>query len=108
MNQMAYCGIYCSDCPAYKATVANDDVLREQTAALWSKTYHSDIKAGDINCRGCKSELVFGHCNVCEIRACSREKTFAHCGECEAFCTKLDFIFNSIPGIKERLEKMSK
>lgn len=108
MDLMAYCGIQCNDCPAYQATAADDDAMREKTAKLWSKTYNADIKASDINCRGCKSDTVFGHCQVCEIRACSSERAYDHCGQCEAFCGKLDFIFNSIPGIREKLEKIRK
>lgn len=108
MELTAYCGILCSECPAYKATEANDDALREQTAKLWSKTFNSELKAADINCRGCKSDVLFGHCQVCEIRSCSSDKAYAHCGECEAFCSKLDMIFNNVPGTKEQLEKMRK
>lgn len=38
MNQMmAYCGIMCDECPAYKATVDNNDELRKKTAGQWSK-----------------------------------------------------------------------
>ncbi len=31
-QMMAYCGIMCDECPAYKATVDNNDELRKKTA----------------------------------------------------------------------------
>jgi hypothetical protein len=36
MSEMvAYCGLLCNECLAYKATVADDMALREETAAQW-------------------------------------------------------------------------
>lgn len=38
MNQwIACCGLDCKECDARSATITNDNVLREKTAALWTK-----------------------------------------------------------------------
>lgn len=106
MNQMmAYCGLMCDECPAYKATVNNNDELRKKTAAQWSKMFNADIRAEQINCLGCRSEVRFAHCGICEVRACNLEKQLGHCGECDAFsCSKEDFILGNAPGARKRLE----
>lgn len=103
---IACCGLLCSDCPAYKATLHNDDGLREKTAEEWRKAFNPDIKAEDINCLGCKSDLTFGYCKVCEIRACSLEKSLENCGGCTSFsCDKLEGLLQHAPEARGRLEK---
>ena len=38
MNEyIAYCGLNCENCNAYKATKNNDHELRAKTAELWSQ-----------------------------------------------------------------------
>lgn len=110
MNQMmAYCGLMCDECSAYKATVADSDKLRKTTAEQWSKMYKADIRPEQINCRGCRSNVRFAHCNVCEIRACCIEKQLDHCGECASSpCSKVKAIVDHVPGVKERLEAYRK
>jgi hypothetical protein len=78
------CGINCAECDARKATISNDDQLREATAAKWRDAYGAPgITAEMINCTGCREEgLKFSHCFVCEIRQCVNEKGFNTCGDC--------------------------
>ncbi len=103
---LAYCGILCSECPAYKATVANNDDMRRQTANEWSVMYSADISPEQVNCLGCKSELRFAHCGMCEIRKCALVKKLDNCGLCASFaCELLDPVFKSSPEIRDRLEK---
>jgi hypothetical protein len=110
MNQkMAYCGILCDECLAYKATATNNDELRKKTAAKWSKMSNSDIKPAQINCLGCRSETHFNFCDVCEVRACNQEKKLSNCGECASFpCSKEQAILEQVPGAKERLKASGK
>jgi hypothetical protein len=106
---LGYCGLLCNNCDAYKATVGNDNELREKTADEWRKAFNPDIKAEDINCLGCKSDVVFGYCKVCEIRACSSEKSLENCGSCSSFsCDKVEGILKHAPDARERLEKSKK
>ena len=102
---MAYCGLLCSECPAYKATVADDMSLREKTAEMWSNMFKASIKPEDVNCLGCNSDVLFSHCNVCEIRRCAREKALDHCGKCGDFiCDKVEGILKYDEGARERLK----
>ena len=42
MNQMiAYCGLTCTDCPAYVATQENDREALENVAAEWREEYNA-------------------------------------------------------------------
>lgn len=106
-NLMSYCGLMCSTCPAYIATINNDDELRKKTADEWSKSFSPDIKAEDINCKGCKSDTVFGYCSICEIRSCSRNNSYSSCAECSSFgCDKLESIHKYAQEARERLENL--
>ncbi|HBV99424.1 MAG: hypothetical protein JL50_13175 [Peptococcaceae bacterium BICA1-7] len=108
-KMMAYCGLVCSDCNAYKATVNNDEALRKETAGEWSKMFGADIEVNQINCLGCKSEVRFGYCGMCQIRACSTERKYDSCAQCDSFvCDKLEEILKHVPEARERLEKMRK
>lgn len=109
MTMMAYCGILCSECPAYLATINDDQALREKTAREWSKAYATSLEAKDIQCTGCKSDILFGHCAVCEIRACSQNRGYGDCSPCDEFgCEKLKFVLDFAPGVRERLLSMRK
>jgi uncharacterized CHY-type Zn-finger protein len=70
-KNIACCGLDCNQCGAYIATVNNDNELRKKTAEEWSKQYNADIKAEDINCLGCKSEVLFGHCMLRDQEMCN-------------------------------------
>ena len=77
MEQMiAYCGLDCAKCDAFIATKNNDNQKRIETAKNWSKEYNAEIKPEHINCDGCmsKSNKLFNHCLVCEIRKCAITK----------------------------------
>lgn len=104
---MAYCGVVCSDCKAYKATVNNSDALRKETAEEWSRVYGADIRPEHINCLGCNSEVQIWHCKVCEIRKCNRESEYDNCSQCHSFiCGNLREVLRYDPGARERLLKL--
>jgi hypothetical protein len=108
---IAYCGIVCSDCPTYKATQANDDKLREETAKKWSEMFHADIKPADINCDGCPtgSTRLFSYCALCEIRKCAREKGVENCAACADYpCAKLSAFLKNAPEAKALLDELRK
>lgn len=102
---LAKCGLLCSDCTAYKATIANDDELRKSTAAEWSKLYGSEIDWTTINCLGCQQdEVLFGHCKVCGIRSCAKERNVETCGNCSDLgCAKVSEIWKHDPQAEKRL-----
>ena len=108
---IAYCGIICTECPAYIATNLNDDAKRKETAELWSKQYGHEMKPEDINCEGCTPDTgkKISYSHVCEIRNCGREKKVINCAYCRDYiCEKLDKFFQMAPMIKANLEEIRK
>ena len=67
---IAYCGMDCSKCEGCLATQENSDIKRQKVAEQWTAQYNTDIKPGQINCSGCKSDGVkfFFTESICEIR----------------------------------------
>jgi len=106
---IAYCGLTCTDCPAFKATDKNDDGARAQVAEMWSREFKVDLKPADINCTGCQSKdvPVFNYCQVCEIRKCGQGKQVENCAYCDDYaCEKLTAFFAMGPGAKGTLDKI--
>lgn len=103
---IGYCGLICTECPAYLAKQNDDSELRIKTAEEWSKIYGADIKPENINCDGCTTEGVkFHHCNECKIRACGIEKQVKNCGHCDDYpCAKVEEFFGFVPDAKTVLE----
>ena len=82
---IACCGLDCEYCDARRATVDNDDALRERTARKWSEMNDApQITAATIHCTGCRTEGVkFAYCSdLCRIRKCVSEKGLSTCGDC--------------------------
>jgi hypothetical protein len=108
MNDMiAFCGLICTDCPAFLATQNDDDNKRRETAALWSEQYGMALQAKDINCDGCLSDTgrLIGHCNVCDIRKCGRQKQVENCAGCDDYsCDRLEDFFKVAPHTKRVLD----
>jgi len=106
---VAFCGLLCSECGAFLATINNDDQKREEVAQLWSKEYGSVLKPEDINCEGCLSEgeNLFNYVKVCEIRKCGKEKGVRNCAYCDEYsCDKLEKLFQMAPEAKRRLDEI--
>ena len=83
---IACCGLDCKTCEAYKATINNDDTLREKVALLWSRLNQEEITKDMINCTGCRIQdgPKTPYCGyLCPIRKCVQSKGVATCGECD-------------------------
>ena len=108
MNEItAICGLICSRCGAFIATLNDDDEKRAEVARLWSEQYKQDIEPEDINCLGCTSDSdrLFNHCSVCEIRKCAKEKQVENCAFCDDYaCEKLEAFFQMAPGARKHLD----
>lgn len=110
-KNIAACGLDCAVCPAYIATMTNDNELRKKTAELWSGMYGGTIAAEAINCHGCFATdgVLFGHCTQCEMRSCAIEKKHANCAECASYpCDKLNAFFTHVPEARKTLDSLRK
>lgn len=106
---IAYCGLDCSECPAYIATVEDDDDKRKDLAEKWS-TEEFPLKPENVNCRGCTEKTdVMSFCGDCDVRECAVSKGIENCAYCSEYqCDKLDKIFNMDTGAKKRLDDIKK
>lgn len=106
----ACCGLDCEKCDARTATLTNDDVLRERTAALWSKLNGVTITPEMINCTGCRTEgAKTPFCDrLCPIRGCVREKGLDTCADCAQMdgCRTLGRIAENDPSVLENLKRL--
>jgi hypothetical protein len=110
-KMIAFCGITCTECPAFLATQQNDDEARHKVAETWSADYDADIRPEDINCEGClsKTRRVFRYCTVCEIRKCGQDKNVINCAYCDDYvCETLKAFLEQAPNAQENLEQIRK
>ncbi|MBN1883461.1 MAG: DUF3795 domain-containing protein [Deltaproteobacteria bacterium] len=109
-RMIAFCGLICTDCPAYQATQADDLAGAQETAALWSKEYGVNVQVEDVWCDGCLVEgKKCAHCAVCAVRKCAVKRGVVHCGACADFaCGTIEQIFAVAPEAREVLEAEGK
>lgn len=62
VDMIAYCGLDCNECKAFKATQAKDFEQKKQIAKHWSDQGEIMFKPEDVDCRGCKSDVISGYC----------------------------------------------
>jgi len=107
---IAYCGLVCTDCPAYIATQANDQAALERVAARWREEYNApNITVESVICDGCleTGERHCSHCAECDIRACGIERGVANCGHCDDYaCAKLERFFGFVPDARAVLDEV--
>lgn len=108
---IAFCGLNCAECEAYKATQANDEAWKERVAAQWREQFNAPgIDVAAVTCDGC---LAFdgrlgSHCGECDIRACGIERGVANCAACADYagCEKLAGFFQFAPEAKATLDAL--
>lgn len=105
---IAFCGLDCQECDAFKATAADDDELRQRTAKLWSEMNHAPITPEMINCDGCRMNGVkTPYCeSLCEIRKCALKRELETCGECPKIhgCPTVGPVLEYSPEARENLK----
>lgn len=103
---IAYCGIKCHECDAYKATVNNDMEEKLRIASEWSSDNYP-LKPEDVQCYGCPTigQKIISFCGDCDIRECGINLEVENCGVCDKYpCVKLDKVFEKSPGSKKVLD----
>jgi hypothetical protein len=105
---IAYCGLVCTDCPAYIATQADDRAALERVAAQWREEFSApNITVESVICDGCLTDegRKCGHCFECEVRACGVEHGVANCAHCDGYvCDKLETFFGFVPDARVTLD----
>ena len=108
MNRfIAYCGLDCESCEARRATVNDDDSLRQKVAKEWSELNGVEITPEMINCVGCRIDGVkTPYCeSLCPIRQCALGRNLETCGGCGEVerCEKLSAITGNNADALKRL-----
>jgi len=104
---IAYCGLVCTDCPAYIATQNDDQEALKRVAAQWSQQWNADIAPEYCVCDGCLTDggRKCGHWHECGIRACAMAKGVANCAHCPEYaCEQLQGFFGFAPEAKAILD----
>ena len=103
---IAYCGLTCTECPAYQATQTNDVALAQKTADGWAQAFNAKITVADVWCDGCLVEgKKCSHCGECAIRACAMDKGVENCAHCDEYaCDTVGQIHAMAPPAKETLD----
>jgi hypothetical protein len=107
---VAFCGLICTECPAYLATQADDDAARARVAAEWTEAYGlAGLTVTDVNCDGCSARSRLSNfCYECPIRKCAQERTRSNCAHCEEYerCEHLNGFFTVAPEAKIQLDRI--
>lgn len=107
---ISFCGLDCSECPAYIGTQKGDKNLIEKTAKRWSTSKHK-LEPDDIICDGCTflDKRLASFCSECQVRICGVEKGVDNCGLCDDYsCERLKKVWKWIrtPKAKARLDEI--
>lgn len=111
-NLVAYCGLYCGDCPAHTRVVADSardlrKVLRQTRFDTFAREIPTEPFKHYVECYECLEAMAKMRCRKicrersanakCKIRRCCLKQGYEGCWECDEFedCTKLDFL-NSV------------
>jgi hypothetical protein len=102
---MAFCGLDCSQCPAYIATQANDIPKLTSLAQEWfdGATDHTIILCDGCNANG----RIMQWCAECPTRTCAVERGFPNCAHCSDYgCEKLMMVFSQSEDAKSNLDRI--
>ncbi len=68
-EDISYCGLDCSSCETYLATIYDDYFLRKKAAEKWPKLLSIKVTPEMINCTGCRSDgIKMEYCESCVFR----------------------------------------
>ena len=91
---IAYCGLPCGICPAYRATQAEDAEMLDRVLVRWREAFEAPhLTVADILCDGCQqiNGRLCGYCRHCRIRPCAMARNVPNCGYCDEYaCDELE------------------
>lgn len=96
----AYCGIYCGACYVLDSCEKG----KEEELARELK-----ISPEEVNCNGCKSDIIFKNCIDCYFRNCCISKELDFCFQCSEYpCPELKKFKNieRLPHLSVNLENL--
>ena len=109
-DSLAYCGLDCQKCDAWIATMNDDDQLRNEVAAAWSRLNNVLILPEMIYCDGCKEvgrKTIYCE-SICQVRQCAIDQGYHTCAECFQLehCQKILPILSSSKAATENFKQL--
>ncbi len=107
---MSACGVWCSDCPAYRAA-AKGVAHRRRTVEAWRRIYGLRVSIENLSCGGClgPDEELFHTSRTCKARRCSRRKGYRTCADCRTTsCADLEraqALWDGVPALASTLSR---
>ena len=90
-TMIAFCGLDCSECEAFKATAAGDKEALAELARRWGEQQGAHYTPEALACGGCQSDKLNAYCNKCAVRKCAKDRGHTTCADCGSYiCEKLE------------------
>jgi hypothetical protein len=93
-RMVAFCGVICTNCPAYRATQTDDHDALEQVLEHWREDFNvPHITVEDIICDGCLMSYgrLSGYCQHCRILPSGIARGVPNCAYCDEYaCNELE------------------
>lgn len=101
----AYCGLTCTECPAYIATIEDD---QEKLISLALEWYGVENNATYCVCDGCITDGRKNQwCGECAVRACAIERGVENCAHCADYgCETMTAFVENVPDARINLERI--
>ena len=102
---IAFCGLDCAQCPAWRGLARTSVEERARLAREWSTDRYS-LTAKDLDCEGCvgPDDQLVAFCRDCDIRRCGTEREVLNCAHCTDYsCARLE---KTAPEAKARLAEL--
>ncbi|MBN1859138.1 DUF3795 domain-containing protein [Candidatus Bipolaricaulota bacterium] len=84
---LAYCGINCDTCPAYRGTMTTDVGLLENARDSFGDKNQTTEDWVCLGCTPAAQGFLATYCATCRIRTCAIEKGVQNCAACDTFDT---------------------
>ncbi len=107
-EMISRCGLVCSECPAFLATKAKDEVMARKTAEQWSRMFNIKVEVEHVWCNGCLGRgRHCSHWAECEIQTCAKKRRLKNCAACRDYpCQQLQGFFKMVPEAEKRLDAL--
>jgi hypothetical protein len=79
---LGYCGINCTECSAYKATVTADEKLMQHVQDTFADGKGTREDWVCLGCLAAEPAFIAKFCATCKIRTCAIEHGITNCAAC--------------------------
>ena len=106
---LGYCGINCTECAAYKGTVATDIETLKKVASVYGAGPEAYEEHVCLGCTPSDQPFLAKYCATCKVRACAVERDVPNCAACTDYetCPELRAFIDSVPAEAKVAERMN-